>query len=260
MRVWTSRTIPSLLSSHPLTPPAAYTTFASPLMRAAANVVRSRLINDPTYEAAADRALFTLWGHRSKRTGLLGSAINIHSGRWVNPMTGLGAGVDSFFEYALKAYTMFGKPEYLQLFEDALGSTLRLTRHASLPIYTNVNMDSGLLANHWVDSLQANLPSVLVLNGNVEAAAVQHALHFAIWQRYGAQPERFNWRLKAADIPVYPLRPELAEATYMLYRATGNKYYQRVGAQLLNDLEVRAATALCTRVRGGVRGGVRAPN
>jgi len=73
---------------------------------------------------------------------------------------------------------------------------MRQTRHEFMPLFTNVNMDSGALSNHWVDSLQAALITVLVLNGNLEAAAVQHALHFSIWQRYGAMPERFNWHLK----------------------------------------------------------------
>jgi len=59
-------------------------------------------VNDPTYESVAERAMFNLWGHRSSRTGLLGSAIDIHTGAWVNPMAGLGAGLDSFYEYALK--------------------------------------------------------------------------------------------------------------------------------------------------------------
>ena len=32
----------------------------------------------------------------------LGNVVNIHSGDWVGPMSGIGAGVDSFYEYLLK--------------------------------------------------------------------------------------------------------------------------------------------------------------
>jgi hypothetical protein len=62
----------------------------------------SALSQDPTYEGVARRALQSLWDHRSTTTGLLGSSIDIHSGRWVNTMSGFGAGIDSFFEYLFK--------------------------------------------------------------------------------------------------------------------------------------------------------------
>lgn len=34
----------------------------------------------------------------------------------------------------------------------------------------------------------------------------------------------------------YPLRPELAESTYMLYRATRNPFYLHVGVDILKSL------------------------
>ena len=40
------------------------------------------------------------------------------------------------------------------------------------------------------------------------------------------------------EVPIYPLRPELAEATYLLYRCTRDPHYLRVGAELLTDIEV----------------------
>jgi hypothetical protein len=44
---------------------------------------------------------------------------------------------------------------------------------------------------------------------------------------------------QTATFPIYPLRPELAEATYSLYRATRDPHYLHVGAAMLDDLEVR---------------------
>lgn len=32
----------------------------------------------------------------------VGNVINIHNGDWVGSMSGIGAGVDSFYEYLLK--------------------------------------------------------------------------------------------------------------------------------------------------------------
>lgn len=52
----------------------------------------------------------------------------------------------------------------------------------------------------------------------MEDAICLHAFYYAIWKRYGALPERYNWQLQAPDVPFYPLRPELVESTYLLYQ------------------------------------------
>lgn len=60
--------------------------------------------------------------------------------------------------------------------------------------------------------------SLQVLIGDVEDAICLHAFYYAIWKRYGALPERYNWQLQAPDVLFYPLRPELVESTYLLYQ------------------------------------------
>lgn len=47
---------------------------------------------------------------------------------------------------------------------------------------------------------------------------------------------RFNWHSMNADVHFYPLRPELAESTYLLYRATKNPFYLHVGKEILHSL------------------------
>lgn len=56
------------------------------------------------------------------------------------------------------------------------------------------------------------------MNGDVEEAICSHAIYYAIWRKYGAIPERFNWNMKAPDVKFYPLRPEFSESTYLLYQ------------------------------------------
>jgi mannosidase alpha-like ER degradation enhancer 1 len=70
----------------------------------------SRLTLDDRYEDAALCALRLLWSKRSKR-GLLGNTLDVKSGSWRNPSAGIGAGIDSFYEYALKSYLVFGSAE-----------------------------------------------------------------------------------------------------------------------------------------------------
>ena len=76
-----------------------------------------------------------------------------------------------------------------------------------------------------------------VLAGDVEEAICTHAFFYAIWRKYGVLPERFNMDSKQPNVLFYPLRPELAESTYLLYQATKNPFYLHVGTQLLQDLE-----------------------
>ncbi|XP_027859255.1 ER degradation-enhancing alpha-mannosidase-like protein 1 [Xiphophorus couchianus] len=211
--------------------------------------ILSRLIGDSTFEWVARRAVRALWNLRSNETGLLGNVINIQTGQWVGKQSGLGAGMDSFYEYLLKSYILFGEKEDYQMFKAAYESIqnhLRRGREScnegegDPPLYVNVNMFSGEIMNTWIDSLQAFFPGLQVLNGDIDDAICLHAFYYAIWKRFGALPERYNWQLKAPDVLFYPLRPELVESTYLLYQATKNPFYLHVGMDILQSLEKNA--------------------
>ncbi|XP_014673686.1 PREDICTED: ER degradation-enhancing alpha-mannosidase-like protein 1 isoform X2 [Priapulus caudatus] len=205
----------------------------------------SRLLDDPVYEGAARRAIRALWRHRDAATGLLGNVIDITTGEWKGKISGVGAGLDSFYEYLLKAYILFGETDDLDMFNDSykrIKSFMRKGRpHCNQgvgdhPLYVNVNMKNGHTATTWIDSLSAAFAGVMVLSGDIEEAICAHALYYSIWKRYGVLPERYNWRLKVPDISFYPLRPELVESTYLLYQATKNPFYLHVGRDILRSL------------------------
>ncbi|KAJ0023872.1 hypothetical protein NQD34_003771 [Periophthalmus magnuspinnatus] len=211
--------------------------------------ILSRLIGDSTFEWVARRAVRALWKLRSNETGLLGNVVNIQTGQWVGKQSGLGAGMDSFYEYLLKSYILFGEKEDYRMFQSAYESIqnhLRRGREScnegegDPPLYVNVNMFNGEIMNTWIDSLQAFFPGLQVLNGDVDNAICLHAFYYAIWKRFGALPERYNWQLQAPDVLFYPLRPELVESTYLLYQATKNPFYLHVGMDILQSLEKNA--------------------
>lgn len=53
------------------------------------------------------------------------------SQKWTAPeLSGIGAGIDSFYEYALKWYIMTGEVEYLDVFDDAYSAVMRYSRAA----------------------------------------------------------------------------------------------------------------------------------
>lgn len=68
----------------------------------------SRLTGDPSFEKAAKKAFFAIWNRKSD-IGLVGNTINIRTGDWISPeVLSIGAGIDSFFEYAIKWYILSG--------------------------------------------------------------------------------------------------------------------------------------------------------
>ncbi|KAF0299750.1 ER degradation-enhancing alpha-mannosidase-like protein 1 [Amphibalanus amphitrite] len=160
----------------------------------------SRLLGDPVYENRARRAVDILWSLRSQVTGLTGNTVNVDSGRWTSNLSGLGAGMDSFYEYLLKSFVMFGNAEDYERFAEIYDKIKIFMRKGRArcnsgtgdhPMYVNVDMTNGNTLTAWVDSLQAAFPAVQLLAGDVEEAICHHALFYAIWKRCDATKNPF---------------------------------------------------------------------
>lgn len=219
--------------------------------------VLSRLLGDRSFETAARRATRALWELRAKDTGLLGNIVDVNTGEWIGKMSGIGAGLDSFYEYLLKTYILFGDLQDYRMFNESYNLIKQYMRKGRVscnegwgdhPLYVNVNMHDGSTSTLWIDSLQASFSGIQVLAGDIEEAICSHALFYAIWRRFGALPERFNWQRVSPDLAFYPLRPELIESTYLLYQATKNPFYLHVGRDILESLNnyTRAACGYAT--------------
>ncbi|TPX50818.1 hypothetical protein SeMB42_g02136 [Synchytrium endobioticum] len=176
--------------------------------------ILSRLTNDPTFEKVAKKALMAIWDKRSE-LDLVGNTLSVQTGKWIHRMAGI---------------------ECLETFESAYAAVMSHIRDSNGFVYKNVNMDSGQLVTTWIDSLAAFFPGLQVLYGDVESAARLHHLYFALWRRFKSLPERFDWTTQSAVLAHYPLRPELVESTFMLYRATKHPHYLQVGEEILQDL------------------------
>ena len=108
----------------------------------------SRLSGDPAFEEASDRAIRALWQRRDKRTGLVGSNIDAHSGEWLDKRSGLGAGVDSFVETLLKSAIIFERDDLLRVFRAALASADRhLLQRVALSTGTSGRFATAVLDN-----------------------------------------------------------------------------------------------------------------
>ncbi|KAK4170366.1 ER degradation-enhancing alpha-mannosidase-like protein 1 [Cladorrhinum sp. PSN259] len=240
--------------------------------------VLSRLTGDPRFEQLAKRAFWAVW-YRKSQIGLIGAGVDAEQGHWIGAYSVIGAGADSFFEYALKSHILLSGHEApnqtvvppaqatdwmdpntlfppLSDAENSADAFLEAWNHAHAaikrhlysekdhPHYENVNLWTGSLASNWVDSLGAYYSGLLVLAGEVDEAIETNLLYTAIWTRYAALPERWSIRDKTVEggLGWWPLRPEFIESTYHLYRATKDPWYLYVGEMVQRDITRRCWT------------------
>ncbi|XP_075930932.1 ER degradation-enhancing alpha-mannosidase-like protein 3 isoform X3 [Petromyzon marinus] len=176
----------------------------------------SRLTGEPEFEERARRALDFLWERRERSSDLVGTVINIHTGEWVRRDSGVGAGIDSYYEYLLKAYVLLGDEELLLRFNAHYASIMRWVSQP--PLLLDVHMhEPEVAARGWMDALLAFFPGLQVLKGDLRPAIETHEMLYQLTQRHHFLPEAFTTELHV-HWPQHPLRPEFAESTYFLYK------------------------------------------
>ena len=237
----------------------------------------SRLTGDHRYEHLAKRAFWSVWERKSS-IGLVGAGIDAETGLWLSGYTGIGAGIDSFYEYAHKASVLLsgspvpkdqsdkfseGTPTSAhtdlvseeQQTAEAFGRVWQES-HASIkrhlyrggtyihPHYVQADLYTGASRAFWLDSLSAFYPGLLATTGDLEEAIETHLLATALWTRYSALPERWSTSTGSIEsgLSWWGGRPEFIESTYHLYRATRDPWYLHVGEMTLRDIKRRCWT------------------
>ena len=237
----------------------------------------SRLTGDLRFEQLAKRAFWAVW-ERKSAIGLIGAGIDAESGQWMSPYTGIGAGIDSFYEYAAKASILLsGSPSPAELapkfaeefpnmvhaqlvtenlqtadafqtaWEESHSSIRRHLRRGSgytHAHYIQGDLFTGAVRAYWVDSLSAFYPGLLSMTGDLEEAIEAHLLNTALWTRYSALPERWSSHTGGIEggLTWWGGRPEFIESTYHIYRATQDPWYLHVGEMVLRDIKRRCWT------------------
>ncbi|GMM30841.1 alpha-1,2-mannosidase [Martiniozyma asiatica (nom. inval.)] len=228
----------------------------------------SRLTNDTLFDDLARDSVIDFWAQRSK-LNLMPMSYRVDQRRFVSDITGVGASIDSFYEYALKYSILFDDEILYEIWKDSYTALLTHSQN-EFGIFQNVNSYSGLLSTEWLDSLAAFFPGLQVLGGDILNAQKLHLVYMKLWNHYGAIPERWNF---AAPMPVeffshlkrpyklgdsingitvketdelllrssvslewYPLRPEMIESAYYLYQATHDPIYLRLGEHYLQRI------------------------
>ena len=235
--------------------------------------VLSSLSGDSRFGDAASRATKGIYFRRSA-LGLLGKHINITSGRWTESVSGIGSNSDSFYEYLLKSYILFDRPEYFRMFTDAYAG---VKHHMQIGDYfVDVDMFSGKLRDTRIENLQAFWPGLEAMIGFTDSSASILNSLYDIWLDIGVLPEDLHigpwnpgrtnkllhseFQKKQGVLPLpnegtnkahavlekgmqaqpamrYLLRPELIESTYHQYRSTNDRSWLTAGAWFLKSVE-----------------------
>lgn len=216
----------------------------------------ARLTGDARFYDAAKKSLVGIYRRRSA-IGLVGSSIDVESGAWVGTESHVSGGIDSYYEYLIKCWRLFGDEDCLRMWrasECPLNTWIADTAGGGL-WYGHADMGSGKRTRTLYGALDAYFPAVLCLAGDIPRASRLEASCYRMWTRYGIEPEMIDYATMTAVDSVYELRPEIFESAYYLYHYTGDERYRRMGAAMFADLKrycrtsygYAALSSVCTK-------------
>jgi len=212
--------------------------------------VLSYYTKDPVFYQAAKKANQALFDRRSE-IGLIGSVIDVETGEWLNTTSHICAGVDSYYEYLLKAYILFGDKELKPIWEESIAgiNTYLADETDSSFWYARVDMNTGekkmnaiskenpkIIEGSQITLYDAFFPAVLALNGDFVRAEKNQASWDGLWNKYGIEPMSYNYNAGIPTYPVYDLNPEIIESAYYLYHFTKNEKYLNMVKQYWSDI------------------------
>jgi mannosidase alpha-like ER degradation enhancer 2 len=216
----------------------------------------SELTGNPVYYDKAKRAVMELYRRRSG-IGLVGSTIDVRTGEWRDSLSHVGGGIDSYYEYLLKAWRLFDDEDFHDMWEATIGPVNRYLaddRSGGL-WYGQADMTTGRRAGTQFGALEAFLPAVLALAEQTGRAERLMESVNRMWTTFGVEPETIDYSSMSIVYPGYQLRPEALESAYYLFRLTGNQRYRDMGGTMFDALERWTRTdvgyAALTDVRTG---------
>jgi len=185
----------------------------------------SKLTRRPVFYDKAKRALVEIYKRRSP-IGLVGTWINVESGKWVNTDSHISGAIDSYYEYLLKCWLLFDDEDCKRMWTDSIAAINKYlvdnidrgARRYELELwYGHADMNTGVRTATTYGALDAFFPAVLALSGDYHRAARLQESSRKMWRLYGIEPEELDYKTLKVVSPGYPLRPEIIESTYYLH-------------------------------------------
>jgi len=200
----------------------------------------AKLTGKQIYYDKAKRALVETYRRRSP-IGLVGEWINVETGEWTNSDSHISGAIDSYYEYLLKSWVLFGDAECKKMWDDSiiainkyLADEIRVGNKLEL-WYGHADMNTGNRKATVYGALDAFFPAMLALSGDMDRAKRLQDSSFKMWNVAGIEPEELDYKAMKITSPGYPLRPEIVESTYYLYQKTKDPKYLRMGEKLWRD-------------------------
>ncbi|MFI5177005.1 MAG: glycoside hydrolase family 47 protein [Vicinamibacterales bacterium] len=197
-----------------------------------------RLTHRDEFYDKAKRAISEVYRRRHPMTGLVGEEIDVETGGWTSTASHIGGGIDSYYEYLLKCQKLFGDADCGAMWRDGIAAVNRyLADDGPSGLWYGVaDMTTGARTAATYGSLEAFLPAVLALGGDLDRARRLADSNFRMWTLHGIEPEVLDYRMMQATVEIYQLRPEIVESIYYLFHYTGDPRYLEMGRTILDDL------------------------
>ena len=197
----------------------------------------SKLTGKPVYYEKAKRAVVEVYKRRSP-IGLVGSGINVKTGEWTDPVSHIGGGIDSYYEYLLKAWLLFDDKDCEQMWKASIEAVNKyLADQAPTGFwYGQANMNTGARVGTDFGSLDAFFAGTLALSGDLGRAAKLEDSAYKMWTTFGIEPEEMNYRTMKVSYNGYALRPEIIESAYYLHYFTNDPRYLAMGRTFFDSL------------------------
>jgi len=196
----------------------------------------AKLTNKPIFYQKAKRALVETYNRRSP-IGLVGTNINVETGKWTNTDSHVSAEIDSYYEYLLKCAILFDDADCKKMWRESIRA---INKYNADEVrgqlwYGHADMNTGRRTATTYGALDAFFPAVLALSGDLERAKSLQDSSLIMWTKHGIEPEVFDYQKMEVVHGGYPLRPEIVESTYYLYQYTGDEKYLQMGKTFFGD-------------------------
>lgn len=209
----------------------------------------AKLTGKQVYYDKAKKALVETYKRRSP-IGLVGTNIDVETGKWTKTDSHVSAEIDSYYEYLLKCAILFGDKECRDMWEDSISKVhsyladegpdmTNRSQTGAVRVgelwYGHADMNTGARTKTHTGALDAFFPGVLALDGDLNRAKALQDSMFKMWQAHGIEPEVYDYKAGKVVNGGYPLRPEIVESTYILYQMTKDPKYLSMGKKMWED-------------------------
>ncbi len=198
----------------------------------------SKLTGDDVFYAKAKNALIQVYNRRSA-IGLVGSVIDVETGKWLNTDSHISAGIDSYYEYLLKSWPLFGDKDCERMWKTSIRAVNKYLADSTSSgfWYGHADMNTGKRTKTYFGALDAFFPAELALSGDLYRAERLENSCYKMWNLYGVEPDGIDYSTMKIVGPKYYLNPEIMESTYYLYHYTHNPAYLEMAKTFLRSLE-----------------------